>query len=126
MVRIIPDIMIINYIYYFLLCLLLLYMVERCLPHQKLVGKDSQAPQIHGHIVLRTLEYLRGRIVKSPTIGFSSLIAYRRPAKITKLTRTIRHYDILWLNISVGNPILMHVYYPLGYFFYLFGCVVHL
>jgi hypothetical protein len=91
-------------------------MVEGSLADQDFVGQNPQAPQIHRHVILGTLQDLRGCIVKSATVGLSPLVTESGPTKVTELTDSMGNYYVFGLDVSVRNIILVEVLNGRGYF----------
>lgn len=56
--------------------------IEGSFTDQKLIGENSQAPQIDGVVVFNSLQNLRRSIVECTTISFSSVITDGRPSEI--------------------------------------------
>ena len=78
-----------SYIFYSFKSLLSTDVIKRGLSCHELEGHNPQAPQVDSHIILNSLQNLRGNIVKSATIGFPPLVAHGSPAEITQLVNIL-------------------------------------
>merc|ERR1719192_1047785 len=80
-------------------------------PHEKLVGEDSQTPEVNLVIMERSLNHLWGQIVQCATHGTSPTVGgVHRPTEICDLDVSLSvEQQVLGLDISVNNLLAVAV-----------------
>jgi hypothetical protein len=89
-------------------------MFKRHLSSEQFIGKHPQTPEIHTEIILLPLQYLRRRIIKSATVGFTTALDPSRPAKIAQLCNAIADHNIFRFDVPMGNVHVVQVLHSCG------------
>lgn len=106
------------YVKDFLHCLLSGNVEERRFSDKQLIGQHTDTPYINTVVITVPSNNLRADVIKRSTVSCSSIFANGRPSEIAKFgdilkivitKKYVTHDNVLGLNVSMKNLVLMHM-----------------